>query len=438
MTTQTISSSAWLKQIPPSILQMDEAPLFGNAPSFPWSQLGVELSRLLQVQEIKFNAIDMQWRVSEHLLDGIGSPCFLYSSFAPLEGTLGWVMPKGDIETLMQLVLTKHPEEFSAIEPEFFQTFYKFLAAQAIQIINKLDFDKNLSPSLHEENLVFNQPCFCIDVEITLPNKTLHGRVIIPNELRQSWKERYADRKLGINPNSPLAQKLQVTVHLEVGKTELSPTELAQLEPGDFIVLDHCSFEPENDKGRIMMTINDLPMFRARLKQGSLKILEFPLYNEVSSPMDNNEEDDEFEDQESELEENESFDEEHSEEELSQEEEFTEESEIEAQEESFEEEEEEEEPAPKEQKAVPPPTLQKGVEKKEGFKPTDLPVKMVVEVGRIQLSVQKLMELQPGNILDLNIHPENGVDLVVNGRCIGKGELLKAGETLGVRILDIG
>ena len=54
------------------------------------------------------------------------------------------------------------------------------------------------------------------------------------------------------------------------------------------------------------------------------------------------------------------------------------------------------------------------------------------------MSMQKLMEIEPGNTLELDVHPENGVDLVVNGRRIGKGELLRIGESLGVRILDIG
>ncbi|MBA3604201.1 MAG: type III secretion system cytoplasmic ring protein SctQ [Parachlamydiaceae bacterium] len=66
----------------------------------------------------------------------------------------------------------------------------------------------------------------------------------------------------------------------------------------------------------------------------------------------------------------------------------------------------------------------------------DIPMTVVVEVGRVQISVQKLMDLEPGNLLELNIHPENGVDLVVNGVVIAKGELLKIGDSLGVRILD--
>jgi flagellar motor switch protein FliN/FliY len=48
------------------------------------------------------------------------------------------------------------------------------------------------------------------------------------------------------------------------------------------------------------------------------------------------------------------------------------------------------------------------------------------------------MNLQPGNLLELNVHPEQGVDLVVNSKKIGHGELLKIGDTLGVRVLEIG
>lgn len=70
--------------------------------------------------------------------------------------------------------------------------------------------------------------------------------------------------------------------------------------------------------------------------------------------------------------------------------------------------------------------------------PQDIPLNIVVEVGRLQMSVKTLMELKPGNLLDLNIHPEAGVELVVNGSRVGKGELLQVGDTIGVRILELG
>ena len=70
--------------------------------------------------------------------------------------------------------------------------------------------------------------------------------------------------------------------------------------------------------------------------------------------------------------------------------------------------------------------------------PEEIPLNVIVEVGRVKMPIKSLMELKPGNLLELNVHPENGVDLVVNGSRVGKGELIQIGETLGIRILELG
>lgn len=70
-------------------------------------------------------------------------------------------------------------------------------------------------------------------------------------------------------------------------------------------------------------------------------------------------------------------------------------------------------------------------------KPQDIPFDVVVEVGRVRIPLKTLASLKPGNLLNLNVSPESGVDLVVNGYCIGKGELLQVGEVLGVRVLEL-
>ncbi len=435
----------WLKQLPLSIIQADEIPLFGKSPSFPWEQLATQLSQLFQIENIVLEPSNSQWRTTEDLLKGLGAdPVFLYSSFAPLEGALGWVMPKSSIERMMQLLLNQPIEDFHFLNPEFEQGFYKFIGAQIIHLIEKLDFDKNLSPSLHDHFELPTGPIFCIDVTIKIKESSLIGRLIIPSDLRQSWKERYADRKLTTLLNSSLAQKIQVVVQLEVGKVVLFSKQLAALQPGDFFLLDSCSFEADPDKGRLMMTVDGTPLFRARLKQGSLKILEFPFYHEALSHMNKDQtDDDDFDDltEESELEDPSDFSED-----LTEEEDFSEEEDTEIEKTV----QENSSPQDKTQHSLVE-EVDKNSELKNNLTletfsssakkievATDLPITLVVEIGRIQMSIQKLMELQPGNTLDLNIHPENGVDLVVNGRRIGKGELIKLGETLGIRLLDIG
>lgn len=446
----------WIKQFSPKLLELDEKPLYGPGPAFPWEQLSAEIAKSLQLQALKIEPGNREWRSSDRLLEGLGAnPHSFNILFTGLEGSLHFVMSKDEILAFVEMLLGTDSAAFETVAPEFFDGFSSFLAAQVINAVQKIEFDKNISPSLSEETKLPEEDSFSIDVAIILPARSFTGRVLLSPDLLQSWRERYADRKLTPDLTSALAQKLQINIALEAGSTSLSPKELKSLSPGDFVILDKCSFEVGDDKGRLMMTIDGVPLFRARLKQGSLKILEFPLYHELEAPMKKNESEDDEEhfdelDDESEMEDSEFEDSEIEESEIEEseiedldedEESEIEESEIEESEIEGDEKDDHEKNAPKKSAVPTKPKLSSApsATKKNGpIVPTELPVNITVEVGRLQMSIQKVMELQPGNVLELDIHPENGVDLVVNGRRIAKAELIKAGETLGVRILDIG
>lgn len=68
----------------------------------------------------------------------------------------------------------------------------------------------------------------------------------------------------------------------------------------------------------------------------------------------------------------------------------------------------------------------------------ELPLFVTVELARLKMSLDQLMRLNPGNTLELPIHPDQSVSLTVNGQKVGRGELVYLGETLGLRILEIG
>jgi flagellar motor switch protein FliN len=70
--------------------------------------------------------------------------------------------------------------------------------------------------------------------------------------------------------------------------------------------------------------------------------------------------------------------------------------------------------------------------------PGAIPINIQVEVGRLEMSAQKVLDLSPGNLLDLNVRPEDAVSLMVNGKCVGTGELVHMGETIGVRVISLG
>ncbi len=62
---------------------------------------------------------------------------------------------------------------------------------------------------------------------------------------------------------------------------------------------------------------------------------------------------------------------------------------------------------------------------------------LVVELGRVSLTISRLGELKAGNIIELSRAPSDAVDLVVAGKCIGKGELVDVEGDLGVRIISL-
>jgi len=67
----------------------------------------------------------------------------------------------------------------------------------------------------------------------------------------------------------------------------------------------------------------------------------------------------------------------------------------------------------------------------------DLTVPLVVVMGRKAFTVQDLLALRIGQIMDLERAPTEPVDLVAAGKVVGKGELVEVDGKLGIRILKL-
>ncbi len=66
----------------------------------------------------------------------------------------------------------------------------------------------------------------------------------------------------------------------------------------------------------------------------------------------------------------------------------------------------------------------------------ELPVH--VELGRVEVTVQELLELTPGSILELDKAVGEPVEVYVAGKLIARGEVVVVlGERLGVRITEL-
>ena len=67
----------------------------------------------------------------------------------------------------------------------------------------------------------------------------------------------------------------------------------------------------------------------------------------------------------------------------------------------------------------------------------DLPVRLVFEFGRIELPLGEFQRLAPGALVPLARPLDEPLDIMANGRRLGRGALVQIGESLGVRIVSI-
>jgi type III secretion system YscQ/HrcQ family protein len=66
--------------------------------------------------------------------------------------------------------------------------------------------------------------------------------------------------------------------------------------------------------------------------------------------------------------------------------------------------------------------------------PLDVPVTLTVELGRVNLTLSRLADLKPGDVVELSRHSRAPVELTSNGRLVARGELILIDADLGVRV----
>ena len=267
-------------------------------------------------------------------------------------------------------------------DPYLQKGFFRYLCAEAMAILEGLQIFPGLSPKLIDMPLA-KEDGYCIDIAIEHEGETIWGRMICPAIFQESMKQHYAqDWELSVPSN--LYETFFADLSILAGKTTLSQESWKKIQEGDFVILDHCSYYPNLKKGTFQLEYENAPLFQVKVKEENIKILDYAHYFEENKMDDENYE--------------EPFGEPMEEEAVSVEE------------------------APKE------PMLS----------PKKVPVALTVEVARIKMSLDKLLKLKPGNVLELGVQVEKGVNLVANGQCVGRGELLQIGDVIGVKITKLG
>ncbi len=67
----------------------------------------------------------------------------------------------------------------------------------------------------------------------------------------------------------------------------------------------------------------------------------------------------------------------------------------------------------------------------------DVPVNVSAEVGRTNLPLEKVLDLGPGSVIELDKKSEEPVDVCVNGHLVARGEVVVVDDCYGIRITQI-
>jgi flagellar motor switch protein FliN len=68
----------------------------------------------------------------------------------------------------------------------------------------------------------------------------------------------------------------------------------------------------------------------------------------------------------------------------------------------------------------------------------ELQVPVIVQIGGRRMSLEDVLALQPGAILELDKHAEDELALLINNKPIGAGQAVKVGENFGLQVTEIG
>ena len=67
----------------------------------------------------------------------------------------------------------------------------------------------------------------------------------------------------------------------------------------------------------------------------------------------------------------------------------------------------------------------------------DIPVTISMEIGRTQISIRNLLQLNQGSVVELDRLAGEPMDVLVNGTLVAHGEVVVVNEKFGIRLTDV-
>ena len=378
----SIQPKHWIQHIESLVVQSLDPSMWGAVPSFPWDEFSQNLARSLNIEDLKISASTSEWKKWGVILCGLGqNPLQISVELSPLKESFSIVFPLEDFVKLASWTIHSEVKNEGFSDPYLQKGFFRYLCLEAIATFAPMQLYCGLTPKLVDMPLK-DEDAYCIDIAIEHANETVWGRMICPGPFQQSFKAHFSkDWHLSLPSN--LYHTVLLDLSLVVGQTQLSQDVWEQINKGDFMLLDYCSYYPNSKKGTVQLQLDHIPLFQVKLKEESIKILDYAYCFEENKMVNENSE----------------------------------------------------QPISEEIRTDPIGGI--SVSPDQVISPKKVPISLTIEIARMRMSLDKLLKLKPGNVLELGIQPEKSINLIANGACIGRGELIQVGDTIGVKITQL-
>ncbi|TAL42106.1 MAG: flagellar motor switch protein FliN [Methylovulum sp.] len=67
----------------------------------------------------------------------------------------------------------------------------------------------------------------------------------------------------------------------------------------------------------------------------------------------------------------------------------------------------------------------------------DVPVTIAMEIGRAQINIRNLLQLNQGSVVELDRFAGEPLDVLVNGTLIAHGEVVVVNDKFGIRLTEV-
>jgi len=261
------------KAIESILLQHDAVPLFGGAPAFPVEQFSEAASDLFGVEGLSCSMGAPHWRDPDHFLQGVATPSMPIDVVCgEMEGCLIWLMADHDWDQLMTWLLTKEATSWAIPDTGIREGFLKFATAETIRLVERSGLYGSRTFRLTEHRGLPEEPCLGIDITLEYQGEKATGRLLVTSSFHRSWSEVFTAKKpREISPE--LANSVEIDVHVEMAKVEVSQEEWANIQPGDCLLLDQSAWDPAAGEGPVALTTEGRALYHGKMNnQGAIEI----------------------------------------------------------------------------------------------------------------------------------------------------------------------